>query len=167
MVALPLLAGLAGAIGNSCRIQLKRDYTEPAIVWAAVVSESGTRKSPAQECPILPLRKKEGEELKRFNWEREIYERELQEYRVAKRRRKNDDEASEDITEPKRPVCQRFTVSDITVEAIADRLEQNPRGLLLVRDELSGFFECHETSISPAAKAVTRPRIWPCMVDGP
>ena len=143
MVALSLLSALAAAIGNSCRIALKRDYSEPAIVWAAVVSESGTRKSAALEGPIRPLKKKEGEELKKFNWELEIYERELQEYRNTTRRRKKDGEdASEPIAEPQRPVCRRYTVSDITSEAVAVRLEQNPRGLLLVRDELSGFFSC-------------------------
>src|SRR4029450_6865362 len=42
--------------------------------------------------------------------------------------------------EPEKPVCRRFTVSDVTAEALAVRLEQNPRGLLLVRDELAGFF---------------------------
>ena len=40
---------------------------------------------------------------------------------------------------PRQPRCERFVVSDTTVEALADRLADNPRGLLLARDELSGW----------------------------
>ena len=39
-VALPLLAAAASAIGNTRRIQLKRGWTEPAIVWTAIVGDS-------------------------------------------------------------------------------------------------------------------------------
>jgi hypothetical protein len=38
------------------------------------------------------------------------------------------------------PACERFMVSDITVEALASRLQDAPRGLLLARDELDGWF---------------------------
>ena len=41
-IALPLLSVLATAIGNSRRVQLKRGWTEPAILWSAIVGESGT-----------------------------------------------------------------------------------------------------------------------------
>ena len=55
-VALPLLAGAASAIGNARRVQLKRGWSEPAIVWAAIVGDSGTLKSPAIEAALLPVR---------------------------------------------------------------------------------------------------------------
>ena len=42
-------------------------------------------------------------------------------------------------TPPPKPVCRRLVVSDSTIEAIADRLQESPRGLLLARDELSGW----------------------------
>ncbi|RMH23667.1 MAG: DUF3987 domain-containing protein, partial [Planctomycetota bacterium] len=45
-LALPILAGLAGAIGNTRRIKLKRDWIEPAVVWVAIIGESGCGKSP-------------------------------------------------------------------------------------------------------------------------
>ncbi len=46
-IGLPLLAAKAAAIGNTRRIRLKRSWTEPAILWGAIVGESGTAKSPA------------------------------------------------------------------------------------------------------------------------
>ena len=42
-VALPLLVGFSGAIGNTRLILLKGGWTEPAILWAAIIGESGTR----------------------------------------------------------------------------------------------------------------------------
>jgi hypothetical protein len=41
--------------------------------------------------------------------------------------------------EPQRPILERRTVNDATVEALLPILAENPRGLTLVRDELAGF----------------------------
>jgi hypothetical protein len=46
-LALPALAVAASAIGNTRTIRLKRGWEEPAIVWSAIVGDSGTLKSPA------------------------------------------------------------------------------------------------------------------------
>ena len=46
-VAVPALVVTAAAIGNSYRVVLKRGWSEPAVLWAAIVGESGTLKSPA------------------------------------------------------------------------------------------------------------------------
>lgn len=55
-IALPLLAVLGAAIGNSRRIRLKKAWTEPAIVWTAIVGNSGTVKSPALDLALRPVR---------------------------------------------------------------------------------------------------------------
>ena len=41
--------------------------------------------------------------------------------------------------EPKEPIYSRLLVSETTVAALGVLLKQSPRGLLLVRDELSGW----------------------------
>jgi hypothetical protein len=43
--------------------------------------------------------------------------------------------------EPEKPVKKRIRVGDATLEALMLRLVQNPRGLILTRDELAGFFK--------------------------
>ena len=80
-VALPLLSGLAGAIGNTRRIQLKRGWAEPAIVWTAIVGESGTQKSPAFRLALRAVRtqqhrmmKEHQQALKQWEVESELYE---------------------------------------------------------------------------------------------
>jgi hypothetical protein len=42
--------------------------------------------------------------------------------------------------EPESPVAERTWTDDATTEAVAKLLEQNPRGILMIRDELSGWF---------------------------
>ena len=56
-IALPLLAGLASAVGATRRIRLKSDWVEPCVLWAAIVGESGTLKSPAMSLALEPLRR--------------------------------------------------------------------------------------------------------------
>ena len=53
-VALPMLSMLAGAVGNSRRILLKKGWSgwsEPCIIWTAIIGESGTTKSPGDRPP--------------------------------------------------------------------------------------------------------------------
>src|SRR5262249_32658209 len=64
-VALPLLAALAAAVGNTCRIQLKRGWTEPAVIWTVIIGESGTLKSPGMDAPLRPIRKRQAEAWQR------------------------------------------------------------------------------------------------------
>src|SRR5262249_43929484 len=45
--ASPALAVCASSIGNSRVIQLKRGWQEPSVIWAVIVGDSGTLKSPA------------------------------------------------------------------------------------------------------------------------
>lgn len=54
----------------------------------------------------------------------------------AKRDRKDNGPPPE---KPEPPQAVRYVVSDTTVEALAPLLQENPRGLLLARDELAGW----------------------------
>ena len=46
--------------------------------------------------------------------------------------------------ESEEPVCRRHLVNDTTVEKLGEILNENPSGVLLYRDELSGFFRSLE-----------------------
>jgi len=49
-------------------------------------------------------------------------------------------EAAAHLDKPdNRPVCRRYEVNDSTIEKLGELLAENPNGLLLFRDELSGF----------------------------
>jgi hypothetical protein len=146
-IALPLLSGLASAIGNTHRIALKRGWTEPAIVWTAIVGESGTMKTPAFKLAMKAIRKAQDlawkeYEAARTDWEvlHLRYEAELTGWkRDAAKAKPGDGYSVAPPQNPAPPIALRYIVSDTTTEALAPVLRDNPRGVLLARDEISGW----------------------------
>lgn len=143
-IALPMLCMFAGAIGNSRQISVRRGlapYVQPAVLWGAIVGDSGTMKSPALDIATKAIKRRQARAVEEYRKKMEIYDGDLEEYKLAldnwrKAGRKKGEPKPE---EPETPICRRCYCSDITVEALADRLHENPRGLLLVRDELAGW----------------------------
>lgn len=139
-IVLPLLAALGAAIGNTRRIQLKRTWSEPPLLWVCVVQGSGKTKSPAQELALRPhvVRQKRA-----FATYRAAMSKFLGEAAEHRREMKQWEKAGDGSppTAPTRPVLFRVLVSEATIEAITPILEENPRGVLLSRDELSGWMK--------------------------
>lgn len=137
-VALPLLAALASAIGNTRRIQLKASWSEPAILWTAVVAESGDLKSPALEAALRPVHRLQAEALRRHEANTAEYEMAKLHYTVALLEWKKTGEG-EPPESPKLPIAERLYTDDATIEALALLLADRWRGLLVARDELCGW----------------------------
>jgi hypothetical protein len=139
-IALPLLSGLASAIGNTHRIALKRGWTEPAIVWTAIVGESGTAKSPALELGLRPIRKRQHDAMKEHAeaMRQHADAMAMHERDAAHWRRSKSD--TPPPAKPEAPIADRCWTDDVTTEALAVLLQQNPRGMLLSKDELAGWF---------------------------
>ena len=140
-IALPLLAELASAIGNSRRIRLKRSWTEPSVLWCVVVADSGTLKSPAFDLALGAVQFRQKRAMKEFQRAQAEYAEAKEKYDAAIKdwRKAAPHDRGEMPPEPERPVCERLLCSDTTVEALADRLTNAPRGLLVARDELAGW----------------------------
>ena len=115
-IALPLLASLASAIGNTRRIRSKKGWLAPPILWPVIVGRSGSQKSPAFKYALKPLGTLQKELLSEW----------------MKRQESGGDAASHPL--------ERLTVGDVTIEALADVLQANSRGLLLWSEELAGWF---------------------------
>jgi hypothetical protein len=130
-LALPLLTAIAAAIGNTRRLELKRGWSAPPILWGAIVGESGTAKTPAFRLVMRPVRERQSKAFKLFEAQQQEYEAALEAWQEAKKGERGE--------KPQPPSCERFIVSDTTVEALAPILLDNPRGLLLARDELAGW----------------------------
>jgi hypothetical protein len=146
-IALPLLASLGTAIGNTRRIELKSGWVEPAVLWMVIVGESGSMKSPAFRAALSAMRGKQRGAFDRYNLEMAEYRREKSRYDIElKRWRRRLSESQEDMfvesepDEPRCPTLDRFMVGDTTLEALVPILEENPRGVLIAWDELSGWF---------------------------
>lgn len=151
------IVALGSIIGRGCGIHPKRhdDWLVVPNLWGAVVGRPSLMKTPAISEAHRHLVRLESEA-------REAYLNATQEFEIDKEIQKvtrsaiNDeikkavksgrsekiDEAREKllvltIDEPKR---QRFQTQDGTVEKIGELLNENPRGLLVNRDELIGWF---------------------------
>ncbi len=138
IVSLPVLAVLGTAIGNSRVLKLKGTWYAPAVVWTALVAQSGAGKSAPFKYAIRPIHNRQQRLLKKHQQESaeyvkqlDLYERDLQQFKKGK--------LSEPPLEPLAPACERALVDDTTIEAFADRLAASPRGLLCAKDELSAW----------------------------
>ena len=117
-------------------------------------------KSPAIAQALAPLRRLAAQAVEEFeDGEAEVEaNKEIVKMRLAALQdagksaaRKGDDDDLSDIrsrmTELKRQLSsaennvRRYIVTDATVEKLGELLNQNPRGLILVRDELSGWLQ--------------------------
>lgn len=121
LVAVPALSVLAAAIGNTRRVQIKSSWQEPPTLWTAIINPSGALKSPAMGKALGPAFREE-RSLKE-DWERD----------VADWEDRPEDERDE------KPTRERRLANDATVESVALLHDDNPRGLLLYRDELAGW----------------------------
>jgi Protein of unknown function (DUF3987) len=138
-VALPVLAVLAALIGNTRTIRIKKGWTEPAVIWSGVVADSGTLKSPAADKALAYLHKLQRRLLKEYKQQLEEYEEAKAKYEAEVRQRRKGNKSTDDLERSRPPVCKRFLVSDITIERLVEVLEDNPRGVLVARDELSAW----------------------------
>lgn len=136
----PMLAVLAGAIGNSRRVALKNSYSEPSVLWTAVVSPSGTGKTPALRAVLQPLRDRDRELHEQTEGDQQRYESDLMLWEIA-RKAAIASKATDAPPKPAPPPMRAVLVEDITAEALAERLLDNPRGLVLGVDELAGWFQ--------------------------
>ena len=107
---LPALATAATGIGNTRRVTINETWSEPAVVWSVIVGDAGRRKSPPFKTAIKPLEERQD----RLDAEHPV----------------------EDENAPRRAVI----ATDCTIQRLAGLLNDNPRGVGLIRDELSSWF---------------------------
>ena len=89
------------------------------------------------------LRRRQAKALREHEAAKERHQQELEAYKADLNdwRRGGRKQGESPPDRPTPPVCQRLIVSDTTIEALADRLADNSRGLLLQRDELRGWLD--------------------------
>lgn len=149
-VAVSLLCNASAMIANARWPLAGADWKEPPIIWAALVGSPSSGKSPALDVALEVLRESEdrmadGFDEKRRSWE--IQSATAQAYRAAwedavKKAVKHGDTPPELPSEANMPESierPRIRVADATSEAMGKLASSHDRGLLLVRDELSGW----------------------------
>jgi Protein of unknown function (DUF3987) len=139
-VALPVLVALAAAVGNTRRLELRHSWHVAPILWAAVVGESGTAKTPAFELALRAVRAQQDAAFLRNAREQDAHARQLAVWERDHAAWKRSKGGGPPPDKPQPPRSERYVVNDTTVEALVPILLDNPRGVLLERDELAGWF---------------------------
>lgn len=131
-IALPLLAMFGSCVGTTSRIRIRTDWCEYPIIWGLTIGRSGTTKSPAMDLAMSALREHEKRVIREHDAVMRAYRDQVGDM---------DDNAHTNrpapLTPP--PPCIRLTVDDTTLPALASILSENPRGVLLARDEMAGW----------------------------
>jgi hypothetical protein len=123
--AMAALSVAGAAIDQSFRLKMRRggNWEVPPLIWVMLFGDPSTKKTPI---------------LKSFMWALDKVEASArQQHQREVARWKADGGKKGDDNEPEKPT--RYITSDATVEKIADILTRQDRGILLHKDELSGW----------------------------
>ncbi len=131
-IAGSMLTAMAAVIGNTHSAEAMAGWKEYAILFVALVGCPGVCKSHPLNYLMQPLIDHDAEKaaqfaeaLKRYNAAMELPPKE----RIANGYELN----------PAEPRRVRFMMQDVTNEAVHRLLSENPRGLILMYDELAGW----------------------------
>jgi hypothetical protein len=150
-IAMPALAALAAAIGNTRQLMLKKTWAVPPILWTATVGESGSKKSVGQKFALEPIHDIEGRNDRRYQQECREHEREMAVWEREHQQWKKSKNSGAQPEKPIAPSAVRLLVDNTTIEALASLLKSNPRGLLLAKDELKAWLGSFDKYSSNAA----------------
>lgn len=132
-VAVPVLVALGAAVGNSYEVEPKPGWRERAAFWACLIQPSGTLKSQSVFVAVEPALKLEKEAADRYRTERDDYEANLSQWNELSK------SAKAEVPKPSKPDRRRYRTGDTTVESLVSVHADATRGLLVYRDELSGW----------------------------
>jgi Protein of unknown function (DUF3987) len=168
--AVAALCGLSSLVGNAVRVRPKQhdDWEVVPNLWGAIIGRPSAMKSPAMRSALAPVYglqdtiRKEWEAAQReASVEAALSELDAKE--AAKKAAKaikdgKREEAKRLLAEhsgdgDEEAPCPRLIVNDATVEKLGELLNENPRGLLLIRDELPGFLARMESEEHQSERA--------------
>jgi hypothetical protein len=168
-IAIPLVVGLGSVIGTKVSILPKKhdDWENIANFWGGIIGNPSSKKTPSLNVGLKPLEnlkikaKKDFENANKnynaqnlVNAEREKADKErLKE--LIKKQSKQKDDSKDKVSEQQiqdlalgiatlsenipNPTLRRYVTDDSSYEKLGDLESQNPNGILIKRDELTGL----------------------------
>jgi hypothetical protein len=161
-LAAPFLVYVGSLIGRKRALRLRpgTDWIEHANLWGMLIGRPSVMKSPAMKAvrkPLMILASQADEhyayETKRFEFDSEAWTiRRKANEEVYKKSVKDSIASQYSLSKvefmveepPKEPIRRRYKTDDPTVEKLGELLIENPQGLLLFRDEISGWLRSFE-----------------------
>lgn len=154
--AVAAMCGIAAIAGNDVKIKPKGrdDWEVTPNLWGANIGRPSMMKSPSMRSALAPVYA--AQDFARADWEMAKKDRQIDAAlgdigakdaakKAAKAMRDGDMQSARRLiaehmeADDEDPPCPRFIVNDATVEKLGELLNENKHGLLVCRDELSGF----------------------------
>ena len=163
-LAVGAMTALAGVVGNKVKVHPKAhdNWVVVPNLWGAMIGRPSIMKSPALSEILKPLRRLSDKARDSFDQQQAVIEVDIAEAQARVKQATKDlekaigikgDSQSDKVALAKQELLdaknhlnsvintteRRYIINDPTVEALGVKLCENPNGLLLVRDELSGW----------------------------
>jgi len=146
VIGMAAIGAMAGCIDDRIQLQPKRydpTWLESARLWIGIIGDPSTKKSPGIKKAVSPVNRVAEK------WRKQHQEAVKQWEDACQQAQAEDKKAKL----PPPPEGKRLTVSDTTVEKLGDILsKQEPRGILVLRDELSGWLASMDAYRNGAGK---------------
>jgi len=157
-VAIGACIMVSSLIGTGCGIRPKQHDSWLVVpnLWGGLVAPPSTLKTPSLQEIMKPLAHLEANARQAYEEAEREYLIEMEVYKAKKDAIKGEmskaaksphtsgmEQAKSNLAgleEPFVPLWKRYQTNDATIEKLHELLSKNPRGLLLYRDELMGFF---------------------------
>jgi len=133
-LAMSMLTAVAAAVGNTHNAEHMAGWQEYCILFVALVGRPGANKSHPLSFAMQPLIDFDAEQSA-------IFSEAMKRYLAALELPPKERVANGYDTNPTEPRRIRFTMQDVTPEAVHRILSENPRGLCLYADELAAWFK--------------------------
>ena len=150
--AVVMVLTLAGAVNRRATIQPKANDSSWVVVpnlWGGLIAPPGFMKSPVIQAATRPLNQKQTEWRKRYEDELREHALALEEWELKRSAwrdlskqalKKGNPALDRPPDAPPAPVLGRLVVNDATFEALHQTMSENPAGILVIRDELTGWW---------------------------
>jgi hypothetical protein len=134
-IALPMLTVAGAAIGNSRRLQLTDGHSLPPNIWSAILSNDDPRLSHIHRLILAPLIERQENIADFIHLSQSQYSIELDDWNHFHH------ETNEPKPLPPRADFRQYFFTDPDYRRLPEYLARQPRGCLLVQDDLSQWFQ--------------------------
>jgi hypothetical protein len=131
-IAVPLLVLAGATLGGAMEVEIKPGWREGPNLYAAIIGDPGSKKSPALDQATRPVYRLQRELKRTYDDEYARYETDLAIWEATPKKDRTG------TPKPKPPVFPHIVTTDATTEALAVML-QSAKGLVLTKDELVGW----------------------------
>jgi hypothetical protein len=152
-IAVPMLGVASSLIGKARRVQASSSWIEPTTLWSCVVGQSGDRKTPGLKVILRALDRIEEENTPQLRAAEQAHRMRAEKAKAVLKAWREECHKAVSAKPPREPppmpieavdpgnfIYPSLYVQDSTIQRLAKLCEVRPRGMMQIRDELSGLF---------------------------